>query len=422
MRFIKNIFNSEDKKRLIYNFFSLSILQGVNYILPLITLPYLVRVLGIEKFGLIMFAQAFIQYFIIFTDYGFNLSATREISINRNNKEKISEIFCSVMTIRFFLLILSFIIMSIIVFSFDRFRKEWLVYYLTFGIVIGQFLFPVWFFQGMEKMKYITFLNITSKSIFVIAIFLFIHDAHDYIYVPLLYSLGFILAGLISLYIIIKNFQVAFKIYRTKTLIKYFIDSSQFFLSRISVSLYTVSNTFFTGIFLGNTMAGLYSAAEKVYYAIVGIYQPLNDALYPFMSQKKDICLFKKIFFFVFFLSLVLWFFIFIFSDEIIRILYGNDFYISSNLLKIFSLLGIIMVPAILIGYPFVAALGYPKYANFSVVIASVIHIALLIMIIPILNIYIVVVISVISQLFVLIIRIYGVRKHNLWREKCVEL
>jgi PST family polysaccharide transporter len=109
---------SDTRRRLIENFLSLSVLQIANYILPLITLPYLARVLGPEKFGLIAFSQAFIGYFIILTDYGFSLSATRDISINRGNKEKVSEIFSSVMMIKFFLFLLALGIMSAIIFKY----------------------------------------------------------------------------------------------------------------------------------------------------------------------------------------------------------------------------------------------------------------------------------------------------------------
>jgi PST family polysaccharide transporter len=148
---IKSLVNTEEKKRLLSNFFSLLILQGANYILPLITFPYLVRVLGVKKFGLLAFATATIAYFNILTDYGFNLTATREVSIYRDDKEKLNEIFSSVMIIKFILMIVSFLLLLILVYSFDKFRAHSEVFLLTFGTIIGQVLFPQWFLTNIKK-------------------------------------------------------------------------------------------------------------------------------------------------------------------------------------------------------------------------------------------------------------------------------
>jgi len=405
----------QSKRVLLENFLSLTILQGVNYVLPLITIPYLVRVLGPEKFGLIAFAQSFIQYFNILTDYGFNLSATREISIYRGDKEKVSEIFSSVMVIKFVLLILSFLLMTFIIFSFKKFSKDWLIYYLTFGMVVGQALFPIWFFQGMEKMKYITILNVMAKTFFTFSVFVFVHQTSDYLYVPLIYSLGFLLSGVLSIWIVFRSFKI--RIYKPSLsiLAKYLKDSSQFFLSRVSVSIYTISNTFFIGLFLGNKFAGFYSAAEKIFIALTLLYQPLVDALYPLMSRKKDVSFFKKIFFIVICVNTVLCIILFIVSPSLIELLYGKGFSVSANLLRIFSILGILIIPAVLLGYPFVAALGYPKYANYSVVIASIVHIFSLVLLSPIINVYLVAFLLIITQVIVLGVRVYGVKKNNLW-------
>ncbi len=351
---LKSIFNSDDKKRLLSNFLSLSILQGTNYILPLITLPYLVRVLGPEKFGLIAFAQAFIAYFNMLTDYGFNLSATREISIYRNNKRKVSEIFSSVMIIKLGLSIISFIIITVIIFSFDKFKKDWFIYYFSFGIVIGQVLFPVWFFQGMERMKYITLLNITAKLIFTISIFIFIKRMSDYIYVPLLNSLGYLTAGILAVWIILKNFKLKVVVPNLNNIKHQLRAGWHIFISTVGINMYKSNSIFILGIFANNVIVGYFSVAKKIMDIINSLAGVISQSIYPYtmrrISQYSITPFLKKIGFgialYTFFIGLVLFFF----ANIITKLIAGNNFYpmvVSIKMLAFVPLVIGINVPAV---------------------------------------------------------------------------
>lgn len=412
---LKEKLKSDEYRVLVENFFSLSVLQIMGYILPLITLPYLVRVLGVEKYGLVNFAIAFVMYFQILTDYGFSLSATREISVHRDDKTKISEIFSSVLIIKSLLMILSLIILAIIVFSFNRFSGDWKIYFLAFGLVVGNIIFPTWFFQGMERMKYITLLNVLANVIFTIAIFVFIKQASDYLYVPLINSLGLIISGLISLWIIFKKFKINFTIPSKNGLITHFKDSTNFFLSRASVSIYTSSNAFFLGLFTNNTSVGYYAAAEKLYTAAQGLYSPLVQVVYPYMSKSQNKPFYRKIFKLTTGFNTIFSILLFILSGSIISILYGYNFQASVPVMMIFSIALLVVVPSQLLGYPFLAAIGFQKYANGSVVIGSIVHLLLLLLISSFMNIYLVAGLVVLTESIVLLIRLYGVRKHKLW-------
>jgi len=354
-------------------------MQGANFILPLLTLPYLVRVLGAEKFGLLAFATTTVNYFVIITDFGFNLSATREISVHRDDPDKVNEIFNSVMQVKLFLMLVSFALLSLLVFSFDKFRQDSIVYFLTFGTVVGQVFFPVWFFQGMERMKYITYLNILSKLIFTFAIFIFVHKQEDYLFVPALTALGFIVAGVWSLTLIKKDFGVKFRLVSFTIARDYFMDSSQYFLSRVSVSIYTSSNAFVLGLFTNNTVVGYYAMAEKLYQALQGLYLPLVNAIYPFIAKGRNISLFKKIFSFAVIGNFILIAFLFLASGQLLRLVFGlNAGVMTEDVFRVLLVAALIVVPSILLGYPFLGALGKARHANLSVVYGSVIHFILL--------------------------------------------
>ncbi|WP_268225580.1 flippase [Sinomicrobium oceani] len=285
---LKKILKKEDSKRLVSNFISLSILQAVNYILPLVTLPYLIRVIGMDNVGLLAFATATITYFQIVTDYGFNLTATREISIHRKNGRKIDEIFNSVMTIKIGLAIISFFILFIITISLKKFSEHLEIYLLTFGTVIGQVLFPIWFFQGMEKMKYITYLNILAKSIFTFAIFLFVKEREDYYLVPLLTSVGFIVTGILSLCIIHRTFGVRFRRQPINILRHHFLEGWHIFISNLFTTLYRNTNVIILGFLTNNMIVGYYSIAERTIKSLQSIQSVAGNALFPFFTKKFD--------------------------------------------------------------------------------------------------------------------------------------
>jgi PST family polysaccharide transporter len=272
-------------KRLMDNFLSLTALQGINYLVPLITFPYLVYTLGIEQFGLFSFIFAFADYGVTIVDYGFELAATKHISANQKNQKKIDEIFSSVMIIKTAMMILFFIFMLLLLTSVDKFSKDLWLYFLAFGLVIGEVLFPVWFFQGIEKMRYITILNALSKGIFAVAIFIFVHSPDDIDLVLMFYSLGSIIAGALAYYIATHKFGVTFSWQSKERLTYYLKDAWYIFTSRIATQLYQRLNIIILGFYVNDTLLGYYSIVIKIIRAGGAILTALPRALYPYFAK-----------------------------------------------------------------------------------------------------------------------------------------
>lgn len=272
-------------RRITSNFFSLSVLQCANYLVPLITLPYLVRVLGASRYGLVEFARAIALYFVILTEYGFNLSATQEISVHRDDRRKVSAIFSAVMVIRLLLLALSFVLLALMVLGVPRLRGEWLVYLFAFGTVVGQTLFPVWLFQGLERMKHMATLNVVARLLVTISIFIFIRRTEDYLYVPLVHSAGIILMGVAGLALAMRMFRVRFVVPSASELRHQFVGGWHLFISRIATTLYTTSNTVILGLLTTDAVVGFYAAGDKIVRAVQGLQLPLSQAIFPHIGR-----------------------------------------------------------------------------------------------------------------------------------------
>jgi PST family polysaccharide transporter len=422
VHYLKNIANTEEKKRLISNFFSLSVLQAANYILPLITLPYLVRVLGAEYYGLLAFANATIAYFSILTDYGFNLTATREISIHRDNKEKVIEIFSSVMTIKVILMFVSFLLLAILVVSSKKFSKDWLIYFLTFGTVVGQVLFPVWFFQGMERMKYITYLNILSKVIFTIAIFIFVQEQSDYYLVPLLTSIGFLVAGIWSLYLVKKEFGVRFELQSVDTIKHHLIDGWYVFLTSFQSNILASSGIFVLGLFQNNDVVGYYSAVEKIIKALVGLFTPVTQALYPLTSaklhrfRKEGIAFVIKTATITLSFAMLLIFTILFSSKCIVATVLGVKFVQYAYILNALSIWLFLGVLNNFIGIQYLTGIGQSKYYMKLFTLASALAIVLYFILVPIISVNGIIISMILSEFLLTLLMLYYIKKLNLKR------
>jgi len=273
-------------RRVLGNFFSLSIVQFANYLAPVIILPYLFRVLGRDRYGLTELARAVSVYFLILTDYGFSLSATQEISVHRDDPQRVSEVFSSVMLLKSLLVIFSALVLSLLVLAVPKFRAEWAVYFLSFGNVIGMWLFPIWLFQGLERMKYIPLLNVTAKTLVIISVFLVIQGPNDYVYAPLLQSAGTILIGLAGLILAVWKFRVRFRLPSFEVLTRELAHGWHIFLSKAAITLYTTSNIVILGLLTNNAFVAYYAAGDKIIRAATdGLHIPLSQAIFPHIGQ-----------------------------------------------------------------------------------------------------------------------------------------
>ncbi len=249
-------------------------------------LPYLIRVIGTEKFGLIAFAQALTQFFIIFTDYGFNLSATRKISLSRHEKVKVDRIFSSVMSVKFMLTLVSFCITILLVTYVRKFNADRIIYLLSFGAVIGNALFPTWFFQGQEKMKFISIINITAGMLYAISIFVLIRRPADYILAPALNSLFFISTGIAGLLTVFRRFKVKFILPGYGEIKEEIRSGWNVFVSVLSVNAYTTTRVFAVGLLTNNTLTGYYAIAERIANAFQTFpLDSLAQAIFPRLSH-----------------------------------------------------------------------------------------------------------------------------------------
>lgn len=362
----------QNGKTIISNFFSLGLLQGVNCLIPVLVIPFIVRALGVEVFGKVSFAQSVVQYFTILVTYGFDYSATKEIAIHREERNRTASIFWGVISAKFTLFILACFAFSLLSIGYGRIREDYLLYGSLFAVNIGYVLFPTWFFQGIENMRVVALINFIIKLIGTgLPVFL-VAAPEDYLIYAAMPSAAYALMGVIAFVYAIRKYGIVkpssdkIRIERNNQMKKGF----PVFLNTLFAALYTVANLTILGLLTDDYEVGIYSGAYKIIGAIMMVTSmPLHMSIFPSVTRRMEHSAtegwryFKRVMLYVFLFAIVVSLFVYFTSPLMVNVLLGEKFIDSIFLLRLLSVIPALVILASMFTVQGLYGLGFEKYA-----------------------------------------------------------
>ncbi|RZK26010.1 MAG: hypothetical protein EOO43_04015 [Flavobacterium sp.] len=372
------------KKRLAKNIFSLSIVQLANNVLPLITIPFLVRVIGAEKFGAINFMAAIIMYFTLFIQYSFDLTATRKVATKELSDGERSRVFSEVFYTKLLLLGFSTVVFTILICFVPQFSSERLLAIYSFLYCLSLVITPNWLFQGMQDLYKIALCNLISKLLFVIFLLLCIKKQDDYILYPLIYSSATILVGIVTFVFSIKKYKIKIQKVTLIDIFKILIKEKTLFLPIILVNIYTSANLIIIGFLETNYEVAIYSAGWKLIVVIQTLLlMPMSLSLFPYIGESfnKDrlqgIEKIKQIVPLVFLITAFAGVVIFLTAPYIIKTFYGVEFLGSILIMKILCFIPLFSSLNNLLGMQAMVNLNLDKLYLKSTFVSAIVGIVL---------------------------------------------
>lgn len=285
MRKIYNNISTVLKGRIVSNTLSLYAVQGVTNLLNLLVMPFLLRALNPQGYGSIVFAQSLIGFAEVFVDFGFNFTAARGISIERNNPQKVAQIYWITTVAKLFLLSISLAIIALIVVLTPRFRADWPVFAASTLLLIGNVAFPKWYFQGMESLKKMAMAQVMAKIIGTASIVFLVRSSDDLLIAAIILSSPLLfgtIAALLTGTALKPSLFYMPKFYEVRQSLK---ESAHLFVASMSTVLYMNTNSFVLGLMCGDKAVGLYGLGMRIIGAIQALATPLLQSVFPRASQ-----------------------------------------------------------------------------------------------------------------------------------------
>ena len=315
----------KNNKKVVENYFFMTALQLISSAFGILIYPYLIRVMGGESYGLYVYALAITSYFIGLISFGFNFPGVKAISQNKTDISVKSEIVSSILTSKFYLGILSFLLFVILLFSIPFLKENKLILIIVFTQVIAEIIYPSWYFQGVQKMKIVTYIQLTLRILSVPFIFILVKSPNDVWLYALIASSTVIVSSifLFSYLIYTENLTIRFQQFNKTR--NYFKDALPFFWSSTAGTIKQESVTIIIGAFFGMKDVALYDLANKLIMLPRMLTMSINSALFPKIIENVKTETVKKIIKYETLIGLAVVLFIVAFGYWIVLILGGKE-------------------------------------------------------------------------------------------------
>ena len=360
---------------LVKNTFSLYLLSFTKIILPLLTFPYLTRVLSKDCYGVVSYVRAVMSYMQIVVDFGFLLSGVRDIVNARNDKKHLEEETWNILAAKILLAAFAGILLLGLSLFIDILKENLLFTLLSFiNVFLSCFLFD-FLFRGIEQMHIITIRYMIMKSISTVLTFLLVKNDSDIMWMPILDILGSS-AAIILVFLELKKLDISYHRPKIKTAVRKIASSFIYFLSDFATTAFTAMNTLIIGIYLNEAEVADWSFCLNIVSAVQMMYNPVFNGIYPEMVRSKRINLIRKII--KLFLPLLIGGCIFTYfaADYAVVIIGGSKYENTASLLRFFIPLLFVSFFSMLYGWPVLGAIDRAKETTISTVSAAVFQIA----------------------------------------------
>lgn len=361
------------------NIISLYGLSIAKIVFPLLTLPYLTRVLSVDCYGVVAYVKAVMQYMQFTVDFGFMLSGTKDIVRFRDNKEELEQKIGDILVARIILAFICLIVLLIMIATLPILHSSieyTLLSYIT--VFLSVFLFD-YYFSGIEKMQVLTIRFVLMRGIATLLTMVFVKSDEDLLLMPLFDIIGSLLAVGLVVYELKKD-SVSIKFTGIKAALGKLKKSFVYFASDMATTAFGALNTLLIGAFLPVMEVAYWSVSMQLISGIQGMYNPITAGIYPNMIKTKSFAFIKKlllIFMPIIFIGSAFSYFV---APYVLLIVGGKQYLDAQDLFR--CLLPVLMLsfPAMVLGWPTLGAIDKAKQVTNTTVLSAIVQIVSLLL------------------------------------------